>query len=583
MRKACRVSLRAPRTRVVRTALALFDRELQRRTGITMEDADAEHADLLLAVRPGIGAEGFEVSAQGKGTVVIAGGDDRGLLYGVGKFLRTSTFERGTFRPSAWRGRSVPERSVRGMYFATHFQNYYHAAPVREIERYVEELALWGCNALAVWFDMHHFAGIQDPAAQAMLRRLRSILRAAKRAGMQLALTTLVNEAYAGSPPELRADWTAGHDGYFQEPAGHYRLELCPSKPGALDLILRWRREMLEAFADLGIGHVIVWPYDQGGCTCGRCAPWGCNGFLRTAEPVARLVREVLPEAKVVLSTWYFDHFTSGEWAGLQRAFAQGRPAWADYLMADDNGDNYPAFPLEHGVPGGLPLLNFPEISMYRMRPWGGYGANPLPAHFQTMWDTVGARLSGGFPYSEGIFEDMNKAVVLQHYWGGRPAAETVREYAAYEFGAGAADEVRDVVGDMEAQHGHDLCGWKTPLTIGELRRGLCPAKRSETPQAIYRATALRGAADRARRLARIERRMPAADRDAWRWRILRLRAEVDAEIERSEGRTNERLDALFSELDRIYHTRKGILWLRPPGRRQIIASGGSWLVGALM
>ena len=36
------------------------------------------------------------------------------------------------------------------------------------MNRYVEELALWGCNTLAVWFDLHHYHGIDDPEARAM-------------------------------------------------------------------------------------------------------------------------------------------------------------------------------------------------------------------------------------------------------------------------------------------------------------------------------------------------------------------------------------------------------------------------------
>ena len=72
---------------------------------------------------------------------------------------------------------------------------------------------------------------------------------------------------------------------------------------------------------------------------------------------------------------------------------------------------------------GGLPLLNFPEISMWGNWPWGGVGANPLPARFQRLWDQVQHAVQGGFPYSEGIYEDMNKAVVAQFYWdAGRSA-----------------------------------------------------------------------------------------------------------------------------------------------------------------
>jgi len=139
--------------------------------------------------------------------------------------------------------------------------------------------------------------------------------------------------------------------------------------------------------------------------------------------------------------------------AGLDRAIGKTHPDFAEYLMADDYGDRFPEYPIQHGVPGGLPMINFPEISMYNMFPWGGYGANPLPRHIQRIWDSAGAHLAGGFPYSEGIFEDLNKAVCFQHYWSGRDAIDTVREYLAYEGSPDAVDEAAKAVEIMEAQH----------------------------------------------------------------------------------------------------------------------------------
>jgi hypothetical protein len=59
---------------------------------------------------------------------------------------------------------------------------------------------------------------------------------------------------------------------------------------------------------------------------------------------------------------------------------------------------------LDQGVPGGLPLLNFPDISMWA-ESREGYGAHPLPERLQRRWDGTKKKLSGGFPYSEGIYE----------------------------------------------------------------------------------------------------------------------------------------------------------------------------------
>ncbi|NQU10205.1 hypothetical protein HQ590_05415 [bacterium] len=544
----------------------LFTRRVAERSGVPVRTDAPGDLTLTLRLASGLGAEGYRIADGADGGLEIAGGDGRGLLYGVGKFLRTAQHGDGTLRAGVWRGTSHPRRPVRGIYLATHFHNYYHDAPVAEVARYVQELALWGCNALAVWFDMHHYSGIGDPAAQAMIGRLRTILQAAREVGMGIALTTLANEAYADSPAALRADWTGGHDGYTGS-IYSYEVELCPSQPGALELMMRWRREMLEAFADLRPEYVWIWPYDQGGCTCAQCAPWGANGYLRVAAAEAAVIRDVLPGAKTIFSTWLFDHSTTGEWAGVAQAFARERPDWVDYVMADGH-EVFPSYPLTHGVPGGFPLLNFPEISMYKMWPWGGYGANPLPRHIQEVWDHCGAQVSGGFPYSEGIFEDLNKAICLQHYWGDVDARDTVREYLAAEFSAADAGELAGVVAGMEAEHQHGLADLGTGQ---ELKQPLFPREPATPLPVVYRAPLLRQAPPRAVALGQLEARWPERVRRSWRWRQFRLRAEIDAAIQSSGGRPTAELDALFEELNGMYHTGHGIPSVSPPSRAALL------------
>ncbi|MBL9127475.1 MAG: hypothetical protein JNL97_07510, partial [Verrucomicrobiales bacterium] len=98
-----------------------------------------------LTLDEGLDAEAFRLESIGD-AVRISGGSGNGLLYGVGKFLRTSRYD-GAFEPSKWRGASKPRGSLRGMYFASHFHNWYHQASEAEIVRYLEDLSLWGVNA----------------------------------------------------------------------------------------------------------------------------------------------------------------------------------------------------------------------------------------------------------------------------------------------------------------------------------------------------------------------------------------------------------------------------------------------------
>jgi hypothetical protein len=161
----------------------VFVRQIQQRCDAKVITTGDAPLTVELTIASGIGAEGFRIEDRPNGGVRIVGNDERGVLYGVGKFLRTSRFDQGGFTPGTWRGTSVPQKPVRGIYFATHFNNFYHDGPTAEIERYVEDLSLWGYNALVVWYDMHHFDGASDPKAVAFREHLHKILSAARRIG----------------------------------------------------------------------------------------------------------------------------------------------------------------------------------------------------------------------------------------------------------------------------------------------------------------------------------------------------------------------------------------------------------------
>ena len=551
MATTLRVRVEAPRAPIVEKTLEILARELCERAGVEVVRQD-QGAQLALSIRSGIGREGFRIEAEGTATSII-GNDERGLLYGVGKYLRGSHFVEGGFTPTSWTGTSVPDKGVRGVYFATHFHNYYHTAPLEAITRYVEELALWGGNGLLVWFDMHHYAGIDDPAAQAMVSRLRAILQAASDVGMSVGLTLLANEAFNTSPPELRATMD-GSD---------YGVELCPSLPEGMAQVLTGRAEVLDAFADLDLDHVCIWPYDQGGCICDQCKPWGGNGFVRTAAAVAKLARERFPRAKVTLSAWEFGWESRGgetEWDAFYAAMAQ-HPDWCDYVMIDKY-DAYPQYALTHGRPGGFPVLNFPEVSMMTMHPWGGYGANPAPAHFQRLWNQYEHLLDGGFAYSEGIFEDLNKVIALQFYWdAGHTAAETLREYAAYEYGPDVIDGAVEGLELMELGMAHTIPTTPGPVYfhLAELVEKVrqLPAGSFETGP-IYLLQQTENAERCFELIAAADAGMSARARAAWRWRIVLNRAALDCELAHTGGEPSARSEALFEELNQIYCAHHG-------------------------
>ncbi len=523
-------------------------RVLFNRTGIDSSQKHERPLNVHLnVVQKAMVSGAFEIAHLTANHIVISATDSNGLLYGVGKLLHTGITSPDGFTPGNWQGTSTPEKPFRMIYFATHFHNFYHDAPIEKVTEYIEELVLWGYNAISVWFDMHHYEGIKSREAQAMLDRLAQILRAGKRSGMKTMLTALGNEGYNSTPPELRATTPLQI-----KLRGKYGVEICPSQPGGPELILKHFDEEFDEFKARGVSpdYFSLWPYDQGGCGCDQCTPWGSNGYLKMTKLITALARKKLPEIKVIMSTWLFDVVEDeGEWAGLAEAFKKETP-WVDYIMADSH-ETFPKYLFSHPVPGNLPLLNFPEISMWESWPWGGFGANPLPARFQKLWSSVSGRVSGGYPYSEGLFEDMNKVIYSQFYWtANKPVMDAVREYVSYEFSAEHADQILEAIEIMEKNHGLSTYTGKGSK---DMERKFTVPKNDH------------GAARAYALLSEVNEKMGPKTKSAWRWRILLLRAMFDHELRLTGGVPNQKIIAGFKELSQLYFANNAEPSVRPP------------------
>ena len=272
--------------------------------------------------------------------------------------------------------------------------------------------------------------------------------------------------------------------------------------------------------------------------------PWGSNGYLKLSKKVTELAHRKIPKVKIILSTWLFDCVEDeGEWAGLTNAFANEKPC-VDYIQADSH-EAFPKYLKNNPVPGNLPLLNFPEISMWNSWPWGGFGANPLPSRFQRLWDEVKDKAAGGAPYSEGIFEDINKVIYSQFYWSGRKTAtETLREYISFEFSYSLADDILEAIDILEKNHG--LSGGPTKFRVPEEDHGSKKAYEL---------------------LMSIDRQLSDKTKKGWRWRLLLLRAMFDYELRKNNGIANQTVEAGFGELTALYYAEHADASVRPPAK----------------
>ncbi|PYU87956.1 MAG: hypothetical protein DMG08_26925, partial [Acidobacteria bacterium] len=60
----------------------------------------------------------------------------------------------------------------------------------------------------------------------------------------------------------------------------------------------------------------------------------------------------------------------------------------------------------------------------------------------------------GGFPYSEGIYEDLNKVILSQFYWDAKKdALSTVKEYVSFYLSPVVAEETVKLVEILERNH----------------------------------------------------------------------------------------------------------------------------------
>ena len=448
-----------------------------------------------LLINPAIArAESYEIKAIDGGFAVI-GSDELGLSHGVGKLLHSAKWAKDSFAPVATEGVVSPACSYRGVYYSKHFYNWYQMAPIEEQERYLADLLLWGHNLIHTTLPTVNSESFDDPVFVGGVESTRRIFKLAKKLGMKVSLSVGSNQGLKSAPHEFDADMN-----FDLTLRGNLGRNLCPNKPAALDYLRELWRHKLNAFADIGLDFISCWPYDEGGCGCEKCRPWGKNGYAKLCLAVSEEARKIFPDIKIIASTWAFDAPNDeGEYEGFYEHIKSDLADHIDYLMIDSHGD-FPKYPLTHEVV--KPVVNFPEISMWGLAPWGGFGANPLPERFQRIWDSSKHILDGGLPYSEGIYEDILKIQCMGYYWNpDKHYSEILAEYINYEYNAEVTEDCLELMRLVEINHTH----------IGE--------DRMPDMDVANKALALAKS---------IDERLDERAKNSWRWRILYIRAVVD-------------------------------------------------------
>jgi hypothetical protein len=405
----------------------------------------------------------FVLASRGR-RVTLCGADAHGVLYGVGHLLRQLIFQPQQVAMPKLRFTTAPAVMSRGVYFATHFNNYYESAPLPRIERYIEELALWGVDLLTFWLDTnwfpHGFWADPDSRGMAMASRLRFIRDKARACGMRVGAMAVANEGFDRQPPpRLLAHPEARHGGFYPS------SQICPSQPGGLEMILDNRRIVMDLLGPLDV--FVLWPYDPGGCGCPRCVHasgrWG-RKFLDIGPQIAAVAGRASPGTRVFVSTWYMDD-------AERRMVYQQCDAGADWFQGVMTQTEHVR---EHALPLRYERLTFPEISMFDcyFTSYGCNGANPAPGRMARQARDVAAAGSGTTLYSEGLYEDVNKAVWAGLLWDpNREVDDILAEYGRWYFGAEQAGATVNLLHGLEQTWGAKRLQQAPPEEVRRLER----------------------------------------------------------------------------------------------------------------
>lgn len=412
------------------------------------------------------GPEGFSIhtdASDGRTVVWIVGSDGPGVLFGVGHFLRKLNWGPGRAALEApLRLVTAPAYPIRGHQLGYRYHsNTYDAWSGAQYEQYVRELALFGANAIEQIAFQDDRVSPHFPMPRDEMNRHLSALCA--KYGLQYWVWTPAEDL---SDPEVYAAHVAEHEALYDD---------CPR---------------LDA---------VFFP----GGDPGSNPPELVMPFLADLAP--RLQRRH-PDALIWLSLQGFRE------PAVEYVFAyldRERPDWFGGVVA---GPGSPPIPETRArLHSDYGLRHYPDIT-HTVRcqyptPWwdpalnvtlGREPTNPEPVRYALIHNWFAPYTTGSISYSDGVNDDVNKAVWSRRGWDpSESVIEILEDYTRLFFGPEVASEAAAGLLALERN-------WQGPLaTNGGVDATL----------ALWRA---------------LDARAPDLA-DNWRWLLCQFRAEFDA------------------------------------------------------
>ena len=323
---------------------------------------------------------------------------------------------------------------IREIYCPAHFGNSYEAMWPREMKAYLAELKWWGFNRYSDWItttdvrNPYVSDATWDLATEQLDRKKKSFL-AAQELGLGLNLILTANHVYVDQlRPEIAATKSSKIFGQL----------VCPSNPAGRKVILENAEAWFRSLAEPGL-QFSAWTafaYDYGGCDCAKCKPWILT-FARLTREIHEIALKYHPKIEPWYCSWWWtpeEHAMINDWA------AKEAPDWlkAITLHLEYDQTRFKEVP----VPEGCRKIAFVHSGYADTKKhtdiYAKCGPVVAPRRIpQTLQDIAVQGADGFQAYSEGIFDDTNKALLAGISSGKFKSSQAVlNAYAARYFAA---------------------------------------------------------------------------------------------------------------------------------------------------
>jgi len=368
------------------------------------------------------GKDGYKIALIDNKTIVIAGHDERGTLYGVGRLLRKMEIHAGSVLvPDDLCLSSTPVYPIRGHQLGYRPKtNAYDAWSVAQYDRYIRDLSIFGVNSIEIMpprtDDDETSVNMKMPAIKMIVEQSRIC----KSYGLDVWMWY----------PNMGSDYTS---------------------PDSIKSELAEREKIFSILPKLNA--LFVPAGDPGDLDPDVLFSW--------LEKEATVLHKYHPNAKIWVSPQVFK--PSKEWYAKFYAHVNKQYDWFGGVVYGP-WIKTPLPEVKKLINPNIPIRLYPDIthsysSQYPVPDWdiafamtlGRECINPRPEDEKYIHNFYAGYAQGSISYSEGTNDDVNKFVWSDQDWDPKmPVIETLRDYARFFIGSDYTEGVAQGLMSLE-------------------------------------------------------------------------------------------------------------------------------------